>query len=146
VEEEENEYVVVAKGNTRTSIERVSDYAVLRAAQLMKEEGFEYFVVSKEIKDFTSTTILYGDVAIGVADSRNPITGLLITGYNEKPESEGKGKKQKVYETADVLKELGHYVNEPRPEEFNSGATAVAAISAVSILIPVGLIVWLMTL
>jgi hypothetical protein len=146
VEEEENEYVVVAKGNAITSVERVSDYAVLRAAQLMKQEGFEYFAVSKEIQDFAvgkalSTEVGYGYVATGVVDVRNPVTGLLVVGYNEKPELEDKNK-SKIYKTTDVLKELGHYVDEERPKKFDSGTTAVAVTTAVSIFASVGLVIW----
>jgi len=123
VEEEENEYVVVTKGNNITSMERVSDYAILRAAQLMKEEGFEYFVVSKEIKDFAVGKALAmeagdGYVATGLVDVRNPVKGLLVTGYNEKPELENKGK-SKIYKTEDVLKEYGRYIGESPPTKFD---------------------------
>jgi hypothetical protein len=117
VEEEEDEYVVVAKGNNLTSMDRVQDYALLRAAQVMEKEGFKYFVVSKEIQDYASTRVIYGDVAITNSDSRNPVTGLLVTGYNEKPKLEDK--KSKAYKTADVLEEYGHYVDEPRPKQFD---------------------------
>jgi hypothetical protein len=134
MEEEENEFVVVTKGNAITSADRVSDYAILRAAQLMKEEGFEWFVVSKEIKDFAVGKALAmeaggGYVATGFVDVRNPVTGLLVTGYNEKPELENKSK-SKAYKTTEVLKEFGHYINEERPKEFDGMKTAYFVLGA----------------
>jgi hypothetical protein len=124
VEDEEDQYVVVAKGNTHTSMDRVQDYALLRAAQIMKKEGFKYFVVSKEIQDFASTKVVYGNVEITNSDSRNPVTGLLITGHNEKPKLEDK--KSKAYKTAEVLEEYSHYVDEAPPKEFNGYMTVLA--------------------
>ena len=122
----ENEYVVVTKGNSYTSVDRVSDYAMLRAAQLMDEEGFKYFVVSKEVKDFAvtkawSTEAGYGYVATGIVDVRNPVSGLLVTGYNEKPKLEDK--KSKLYKTSQVLEEFSNYIDEPRPKVFNATET-----------------------
>jgi hypothetical protein len=132
-EDEENEYVVVTKGNNITSVERVSDYAILRAAQLMKEEGFEYFVVSKEVKDFAVVKALGvsagdGYYTTGIVDVRNPVKGLLITGHNEKPELENK--RSKIYKTDDILKEYGHYINEERPKEFDPIKTTYLGLGA----------------
>jgi hypothetical protein len=148
--EEENEYAVVAKGNKITSAERVSNYAVLRAAQLMKREGFEYFVVSKEIQDFVvgkalSTEIGYWHTSTDIVDVRNPVTGLLVVGYNEKPKLEDKSK-SKVYKTTDVLEELGHYINEVRPKELNAYDTGYAAVVGITFAGSIALIVWVFTL
>jgi hypothetical protein len=135
VEEEEDQYVVVAKGNNLTSMDRVSDYAILRAAQLMEKEGFQHFVVSKEIQDFTSTRLIFGNVAITNSDARNPVTGLLVTAHNEKPQLEDK--KSKTYETADVLKKYGHYINEQRPKEFSGEKTAYLGLGIVGVLLAI---------
>lgn len=125
--DEENEFSVVAKGNKITPMDRVSDYAVLRSAQLMDREGFKYFVVSKKIEDYsigkelnTQAVHSYGytTAKTDVVDVREPTVGLLVMGYNEKSELEDKDK-NKVYKTDDVLKEFGHYVNERQPTEFN---------------------------
>jgi len=141
----ENEYVVVTKGNNLTSVERVSDYALLRAAQLMKEEGFKYFVVSKEVKDFAvgkawGTEYGQGYVATGLVDVRNPVSGLLVTGYDEKPTVENR--KSKVYKTSEVLEELEHYVDEERPKKFNAAETFLWGILIVSC-IP---LIWVLTI
>jgi hypothetical protein len=148
--DEENEFSVVAKGNEITSMERVSDYAILRSAQLMEQEGFKYFVVSKQIKDYSTEQRLntqvvagqYGGYATtGVVDVRNPVVGLLVTGYNEKPELEDKGK-NKVYKTENVLKELGHYVNEAQPKEFNLLYTGYMVLA----IAPVAFVIYALTI
>ncbi len=153
-ESEENEFRVVAKGNPATPMDRVSDYAILRSAQLMKQEGFEYFVVSKQINDYDidqhlSTQVVAGNYGAysttGVVDVRNPVSGVLITGYNEKPTREARGK-NKVYKTDDVLEDLGHYINETPPKELNQTATIAVAIPAVTVLGIVGLLIWITTL
>jgi hypothetical protein len=133
VEEEEDQYVVVTKGNNLTSMDRVQDYALLRAAQLMEKEEFKYFVVSKEIQDYASTRVIFGNVAITNTDARNPVTGLLVIGYNEKPKLEDK--KSKAYETAEVLKKYGHYIDEQRPKEFDWENTAYLGLGVVGVLL-----------
>ena len=152
--DEENEFSIVAKGNAITSMERVSDYAILRSAQLMEQEGFKYFVISKQIKDYSiekqlNTQVVadqYGGyAATGVVDVRNPVVGLLVTGYNEEPALEDKGK-NKMYKTDDVLKEFGHYVNEVQPKEFSLALTAINTTYVVLVVGSIGAIIYLLTL
>jgi len=155
--EEDNEFGIVASGNPRTDMDRVSDYAILRSAQVMEREGFKYFVVSNEIKDYNVEKVLYtqagagggyGYAATGVVDVSNPVVGLVVTGYNEKPKPEsgsgdtqgGSKKKQKLYKTADVLEEFDHYINEKPPKEFNSLATIYAVTIIASIGLPIAIL------
>jgi hypothetical protein len=141
-EDEENEFLVVTKGNHHTSVERVQDYALLRAAQLMKKERYKYFVVSKEVQDFAvgkqfSTVVGQGYSSTGVVDVRNPVVGLIITGHNEEPKLEDK--RAKIYSTVEVLEEFDHYVDEKLPKEFD-------AVNTASSVLLIGLIVWLFTI
>ena len=148
-EGEENEFAIVTKGNAQTSMERVSDYAILRAAQIMKQEDFEYFSISKEVKDYNvdkvlHTQITYGAAATGVVDVRNPVVGLLVIGHNEKPTLENK--RQKVYKTSDVLEEFNHYIDEVRPKEFDAATTVVNTLYVGLIGISVYAIFWALTI
>jgi len=148
VEDEEDEFVVVTRGNNLTSMDRVSDYAILRAAQIMKKEEYQYFVVSKEIQDFTGGTNAFlmcgpggcGYAATSVSGVRHPVTGLLIKGYNERPKPEDR--RAKVYKTDDILEEFGHYINEIPPKEFDAVNT-IYAVTMVICLLP---LFWIMTL
>ncbi|GBU24942.1 hypothetical protein R83H12_01578 [Fibrobacteria bacterium R8-3-H12] len=146
--DEENEFKVVAKGNKRTSMDRVSDYALLRSAQFMEQNGFKYFVVSKQVKGYNigqeiNTQIVYGSNAgyavTNVVDVHEPAVGLIVTGYNEEPASEQKGK---VYKTDEVLKEFSHYLNESYPKEFSLAATVITTVAGAAI---VGIFVFAFT-
>jgi hypothetical protein len=103
----------------------------------MKQEGYEYFVVSKQINDFDIDQQLgassYGGYSrMGVVEIRNPVSGVFITGYNEEPKLKAKDK-SKVYNTDEVLEEFGHYINEAPPKEFNSTVTLYSVLMGAAV-------------
>jgi hypothetical protein len=86
---------------------QTGDYAMLRAAEVMKAAGYRYFVVENERSSATVMGSGYGYAYAGsgsafAAAYSYPETGLLVRGLSEKPASGG----QMVFDTAFVSAEI----------------------------------------
>ena len=92
----ENVFRVTFEGNSSTAPDRVSDYALLRSADLTLERGFRFFVVAN---DATATTVSGGGKG-GVASSPTVIETIVC--YRAKPADAT----SLVYEAQSVSKAL----------------------------------------
>lgn len=106
-------------GNAYTSGERAADFTLLRAAELMLENGYSYFIItdsgsSVETGSYTTPTQTYGNANI-VGNSvygssttyggqtytyHKPSSAMAVVGYREKPDY------PMVYEAAFVAESI----------------------------------------
>lgn len=114
---DENVFQVSFKGNRYTSVERATDFTLLRCAELTMEIGRNYFVIVDEKiyqREFTtsSTTtttgsaVKIGGIVVGSAQSNTyggatytkPSTTNIIVCFTEKPDSGFSYNARNVYE------------------------------------------------
>ncbi len=120
----ENIFRVTFKGNAYTSRERVSDFTLLRSAELALENGFKYFIIVDSEKytktgTYTTPTTSYttgsaygtGSYAYGSATTTTtggqtyfyskPRSSNTIIGFKEKPKIDGL-----VYDAEFIVKSI----------------------------------------
>jgi hypothetical protein len=120
----ENIFQVRFKGNGFTSMERASDFCLLRSAELAKENGFFYFIIidsnsSSNLSTYTTPTTtestgnafvngnnIYGNSTMTTYGGqtyviRKPSTMNSIVCFKEKPEI-----KALIYESGFVIKSI----------------------------------------
>ena len=105
----ENIYKISFKGNALTSRERISDYALLRSAEVTLENGFKYFIIldsdnysKTSISTRPTTSETTGSIGImgsintttttsggGTSSTTKYRTANTIECFKEKPEKEG---------------------------------------------------------
>jgi len=87
----DNIFEVSFKGNPFTDMERTRDFALLRNAELMKEKGYNYFIVVDKIDDSTHETMYSGNNRnLGFkSDIQNPQNSLTAEGFKSKAEVKG---------------------------------------------------------
>jgi len=79
----ENSYRIYFSGNAKTSSERASDFALLRAAELTIENGHQFFIVT-ESQDKVSTRVI-GDED-SVTTQNRPRTDITVRMFDTKPQ------------------------------------------------------------
>ena len=108
----ENTFKVNFKGNGYTSNDRAFDFSLLRAAELMSEKNYKYFIIGARQNDEQISYSLsptqsqsfvnvnsFGNSAYGTATTfntggdlvttRKPRSSLIVIGENQKPKEKG---------------------------------------------------------
>lgn len=108
-----NIFQVTFDGNGFTSKEKARDYSLLRVAELMKANNYNYFIVISNIDDTTHSSIYTGTylntgkktgVMVGQAsDTGEPSNNTTAVGYKSKAEIQGG---QQPYETDLVIQSI----------------------------------------
>lgn len=95
---EDNTFRITFKANAFTKKERVFDFALLRAAEVIIDNNFEYFIVLNEDDyNITGTGVFVADDSLFEETKIN----LIIECFKEKPVSD-----KKIYDSLEIIDEI----------------------------------------